>query len=54
MKYLKDTNSARQLWKDLIACGHREEARCWLDYANFERYSNNISNFFNKLLKFQI
>lgn len=36
-KYQKDIAGARQWWKDLIVCGHKEEARVWLDYVNFEK-----------------
>lgn len=36
-KYKKDIATARQLWKDLIGCGHKEEARVWLDYSTFEK-----------------
>lgn len=36
-RYKKDVEMARKLWKELIDHGHKEEARVWLDYANFER-----------------
>lgn len=49
-QYQKDVPAARQRWQDLIACGHKEEARVWLDYANFEKIYGDVSSYRKALL----
>ncbi|KAF8792047.1 squamous cell carcinoma antigen recognized by T-cells 3-like [Argiope bruennichi] len=48
-RYKKDIVGARQLWRELIDHGHKEEARVWLDYANFERLHGDATHY-RKLL----
>ncbi|GFQ70924.1 squamous cell carcinoma antigen recognized by T-cells 3 [Trichonephila clavata] len=51
VKYKKDIEEARKIWKELLDHGHREEARVWLDYANFERLYGDASHYRKLLLQ---
>ncbi|KFM73372.1 Squamous cell carcinoma antigen recognized by T-cells 3, partial [Stegodyphus mimosarum] len=51
VKYKKDIESARNLWKELIDHGHREEARVWLDYVNFERLYGDATHYRKALFR---
>ncbi|GBN63258.1 Squamous cell carcinoma antigen recognized by T-cells 3 [Araneus ventricosus] len=48
-RYKKDVSASRKLWRELIDHGHKEEARVWLDYANFERLHGDATHY-RKLL----
>lgn len=50
-KYKKDIEEARKTWKELLDHGHKEEARMWLDYANFERLYGDASHYRKSLLQ---
>ncbi|XP_054717886.1 squamous cell carcinoma antigen recognized by T-cells 3-like [Uloborus diversus] len=45
VKYKKDVDSARKLWKDLIDHGHREKAQVWLEFVNFEKLYGDATNY---------
>ncbi|GFT14213.1 squamous cell carcinoma antigen recognized by T-cells 3 [Nephila pilipes] len=51
VKYKTDIEEARKIWRELLDHGHKEEARVWLDYANFERLYGDAAHYRKLLLQ---